>query len=61
MVLAYAEVSDFDVALVVEEDVVEFDVSVQDVLGVDVADAFHHLFEEVLRHVLRQLPPLPHI
>jgi len=58
--LADAEVSNLDVALTVEQDVVEFDVSVEDSLRVDVANTLDDLFEEDLRSEFVQLFAFTH-
>ena len=55
-----AKVSNLDVTLSIQKDVVQFDVSVQDFLRVNVADSFYNLLEEHLGQWLIQLLPLSH-
>lgn len=57
----YAKVSNFDVTFAVEQDVVKFDVSVRDLLCMDVAQPIDDLLEDLLRVGLLESPALPHV
>ena len=56
-----AEVADLDVALPIEQDVVEFDVSVNDSYRVHVGNALHDLLEQVFGILLGQLSSFAHV
>ena len=56
---AHAEVADLDRVGQVDQNVVEFDVAVDDVFAVDVFEALDDLFEDDLRRRLVQLRALP--
>lgn len=59
--LADTEIRDLDVALVVEQNVLQLDVAVQDVLRMDVSDSLYYLLEEVLGEGLVELSSLAHV
>ena len=58
--LGDAKISYLDMALAVKQDVVQLDVSVQDLFRVDVANTLYDLLEENLRKRLLKLFPFPH-
>lgn len=58
--LGDTEVGDFNITLAIKEDVVELDVPVNDVLGVDVAQTLNHLVEEAFGNVLIHLLAFPY-
>ena len=58
--LGDAEIGYLDMALAVKQDVVQLDVSVQDLFRVDVANTLYDLLEENLCKRLLELFPFPH-
>ena len=59
--LSYSEISYLDVSLVIEEDVLQFDVSMKNVFRMNVADSFNNLFEKILCENFIQLASLADI
>ena len=57
----HSEVSNLDIAMAIEQDVVQFDVSVHDANLVHVCDALHNLLEKILGASFRQFSPFAHI
>ena len=55
------EISDFDVAVAIQEDIVELDVSVDNANGMHVGNTLHNLLEQILSVFLCQLTPFAHI
>ena len=57
----HAEVTDLDVSVAVEQDVIKFDVSVGNSVVVQVGDALHDLLEHKPGVLLAELPTLSHV
>ena len=55
------EVANLDAPLMVHEDVIEFDISVQDAAAMTMSDTMHNLLENALRSLLIQVLPLLNI
>ena len=55
------KVADFDHARRIQQNIVKFDVPMQDALSVAVGEAFYYLLKQALRHILLQPPTPPHI
>ena len=49
------------IAFAIEQNVVKLDVSMQNVLRMDVPEALYDLSKEELSDVFRESPPLPHV
>lgn len=52
------KIDKFDLLILFQEDVVWFEISVTDVLGVNVVEASHNLSENILGFAFRDSPPL---
>jgi len=59
--LADTEITDLDVALGGQQDVVQLDVAMQDALRVAVAQTLHYLLKQVLSNVFLELPTTTHV
>lgn len=56
---AYSEVGNFYMTLIVKKDVFQLDISMQNVLRMNIANTLYDLLEEVFSKSLIELPPLP--
>ena len=59
--LADTEVCDLDLALAIQQYIVELDVSMGYILRVNIPEPVDYLLEDLLRDRLLQAPPLPHV
>jgi hypothetical protein len=56
-----SKISYFDVSLVIEEDVLQLDISMKNVFRMNIADSFYNLFEKILCEDFIQLASLADI